>query len=192
MIKINFKVIFSKKIINIFSILFSILFVFNIFNFLNLNNFENNKKYTKDDTKKIIKDDNFQEEKIISNNVLWYIEIPSINLKAPIREGVDSDNLKYYVGHFSDTAICYGNIGLAAHNRGYENNYFENLKELKIGDEIKYKNNDFEEKYYINKIEIIRNTDWSYLEQSNDNKITLITCVENQPALRRCVQGLKK
>ncbi len=46
--------------------------------------------------------------------------------------------------------------------------------------------------YLIDKIEIIRNTDWSYLEKTEENKITLITCVENEPNLRRCVQATQK
>ena len=119
----------------------------------------------------------------------WYIEIPSINLKAPIAEGTDIDTLNTKVGHFNETDKTVGNIGLAAHNRGYEYNYFEKLKKLKINDEIIYKYENFEKKYLITKIEIIKNTDWSYLEKTEKNKITLITCVENEPQYRRCVQA---
>ena len=75
---------------------------------------------------------------------------------------------------------------------GYQINYFENLKNVKKGEEIKYKYNDFEKRYIVEKIEIIRNTDWSYLEKSQENKITLITCVENEPEYRRCVQAIEK
>ncbi len=85
-----------------------------------------------------------------------------------------------------------GNVGLAAHNRGYKNNYFKDLKKVKIDDEIIYKCDDFEKKYIINKIEIIENTDWSYLEKTDENKITLITCVENEPNYRRCVQAVEE
>ena len=46
--------------------------------------------------------------------------------------------------------------------------------------------------YEIDTIEIIEDTDWSYLEKSNENKITLITCVENEPKFRRCVQATQK
>ena len=119
----------------------------------------------------------------------WYIEIPSINLKAPIAEGTDIDTLNTKVGHFNETDKTVGNVGLAAHNRGYKYNYFEKLKKLKINDEIIYKYENFEKKYLITKIEIIKNTDWSYLEKTEKNKITLITCVENEPQYRRCVQA---
>ena len=43
--------------------------------------------------------------------------------------------------------------------------------------------------YKIDIIEIIKNTDWSYLDKTEENKITLITCVENEPKYRRCVQA---
>ena len=119
----------------------------------------------------------------------WYIEIPKINLKAPIAEGTDSETLNDKIGHFINTDITTGNIGLAGHNRGYKYNYFENLKKLKINDEIIYKYQDYKKTYVIDKIEIIKNTDWSYLNKTEENKITLITCIENEPLYRRCVQA---
>jgi len=122
----------------------------------------------------------------------WYIEIKAINLKAPIEETTEAEVLSRFVGHFEDTALEKGNIGLAAHNRGYEVNYFENLKSVKIGDEIIYQYNDFKMIYEIDTIEIIKDTDWSYLEETEENKITLITCVENEPSYRRCVQATQK
>ena len=96
------------------------------------------------------------------------------------------------MGHFEVTSLQEGNIGLAAHNRGYEVNYFENLKSVKIGDEIIYQYNDFKMIYEIDIIEIIEDTDWSYLDETDENKITLITCVENEPRYRRCVQATQK
>ena len=122
----------------------------------------------------------------------WSIKIPAINLKATISEGTSKEVLDEYVGHFDETPKLIGNIGLAAHNRGYPLNYFQNLKKLNKGDEIYYKYNGEEKVYSIDKIKIIKDTDWSYLENTEENKITLITCVEDAPAYRRCVQGIEK
>ena len=36
---------------------------------------------------------------------------------------------------------------------------------------------------------IIKDTDTYVIENTKENIITLITCVENKPELRRCVQG---
>lgn len=122
----------------------------------------------------------------------WYIEIASINLKAPICESTKMDVLNKYVGHFEDTPKKEGNIGLAGHNKGFEKNYFQDLYKLKKGDEIKYKYNDYEKIYSVEKIKIIKNTNWSYLENTSESKITLITCVENKPDLRLCIQAIQK
>lgn len=73
-----------------------------------------------------------------SSNENWYIEIPKINLEAEIFEGTDAENLNRNVAHFSETVRENGNIGLAAHNRGYKVNYFENIKYLENGDKIFY------------------------------------------------------
>ena len=119
----------------------------------------------------------------------WYIEIPIINLKANIKEGTEKETLDDYVGHFEETQKENGNIGLGAHNRGYKNNYFENIKKLKEDDSIFYNYKGKIKEYKVEKIFIIKDTDWNCLENTEKNIITLITCVENQPEYRRCIQG---
>ena len=132
------------------------------------------------------------EDKIsMDNKSVWQLEIPKINLIAPIQDGIDEKTLDKYIGHFPTTSDFNGNIGLAAHNRGYQINYFERLKELEFGDIIIYKTENGERKYKVDVITIIDDTDWSYLEETLDNRITLITCVENQPIKRRLVQGVE-
>ena len=51
---------------------------------------------------------------------------------------------------------------------------------------------DFQKLYVVDKIEIIKNTDWSFLENTSENKITLITCVDGKPENRLCVQAIEK
>lgn len=122
----------------------------------------------------------------------WYIEIPGISLYADISEGTSQDILNKYVGHFTQTSKTIGNIGLAAHNRGYNVNYFENIKKLKKEDIIIYKYQEYYQEFVVDKIEVIKDTNWRYLENDeNKNLITLITCVENQPEYRRCIQGIE-
>lgn len=122
----------------------------------------------------------------------WKIIIPSISLEAEISEGTRKEVIDQFVGHFEETAKINGNIGLAAHNRGYKVNYFTNLKNVKEGDEIKYQYKDIEKTYIVTKNIIIKDIDWSYLQNTEENKITLITCVDNEPNYRRCVQGIEK
>ena len=134
-------------------------------------------------------EENAQTETKESN---WKIKIPKISLEASISEGTGKEVMDKYVGHFEETSKKSGNIGLAAHNRGYAVNYFARIKELKEGDEIIYKYNDFEKTYTVIENKIIKDTDWEDLEETEENKITLITCVENEPEYRRCIQGIEK
>jgi len=125
------------------------------------------------------------------NEDIWQIEIPKISLIAPIAEGTSQEVMLEYVGHFENTRILEGNVGLAAHNRGYPINYFARLKELEIGDEIIYKTKYGIKKYKVILNIVIQDTDWSYLQETKENKITLITCVENEPIKRGCIQGVE-
>ena len=122
----------------------------------------------------------------------WKIIIPTISLEAKISETTSQETMNKYVGHFEETSKTIGNVGLAAHNRGYEVNYFSELKKLKKGDEIVYQYYDFVKTYIVIDNKIIKDTDWSYLEKTEENKVTLITCVENEPEYRRCVQAIEK
>ena len=122
-----------------------------------------------------------------------YLSIPSISLyNIKIKEGIDENTLNEYIGHFPNTSNWNGNIGLAAHNRGYQHNYFSNIKYLENGDEIIYKVNKNIKKYKVEKKVKIDSYDWSYLQDTNDNRITLITCVENKDDKRLVVQGIEE
>ncbi len=143
-----------------------------------------------------ISNQNFSEEQILNQvkeeENIWKIEIPRINLNANIQEGTSQEVLNLDVGHFTQTSLFDGNIGLAAHNRGYNVNYFAKIKELETGDEIYYSYNGNTREYIVKTRDIIKETDWSYLEQTEDNRITLITCVEDMPEYRRCIQAVEK
>lgn len=129
------------------------------------------------------------KEKITEDVNTWCLEIPKINLKANISEGTTKEVMEDYIGHFEETTKENGNVGLAAHNRGYKNNYFQKIKELKEGDSIFYTYKGETKEYLVTKHVIIKDTDWTYLEDTDKNTITLITCVENEPEYRRCIQG---
>lgn len=122
----------------------------------------------------------------------WGLFIPKIDLIAPIQEGTSKEIMNQAVGHFENTAIEKGNVGLAAHNRGYLVNYFQNLKKLQLGDIVYYKYNQTIREYEVDVVTIIRDDDWSYLEDTEENRLTLITCVENEPSYRRCIQAVER
>lgn len=140
----------------------------------------------------IIKQSEFNEKELEETKEdIWQIEIPKIDLVAPISEGTSQEVMLEFVGHFENTSEWEGNVGLAAHNRGYPINYFSKLKELNNEDKIIYKTKFGTKIYAVKIIKVIEDTDWSYLQNTKENKITLITCVENKPNQRLCIQGIE-
>lgn len=143
--------------------------------------------------------DNY-EEKINHENVLfitkdyeWSLSIPKINLNdIPIEEGIENDILENYIGHFPITSCFTGNVCLAAHNNGFRNNYFNEINLLEIGDDIYYNYSNQEKVYTVKKISIIEDDDFSILEDNNEDKLTLITCITNSPHKRLCIQAICK
>mgnify|MGYP000016954990 FL=1 len=121
----------------------------------------------------------------------WRIEIPKIGLNAPIKEGTTPEILLEAVGHFTETTKDKGNVGLAAHNRGYECNFFERIKELKKGDKIIYKTANKTRTYLVETNTVIKQTNWNYLEPTKNNRITLITCEKDRKEYRRCIQAIE-
>lgn len=121
----------------------------------------------------------------------WRLQIPKLNLNAHIEEGTTGDVLLRAVGHFEDTNQWNGNVCLAGHNRGYQCNFFQNIKTLNLGDEIIYCTKQGKKVYQVQTNKIVLETDWSYLKDTKDNRITLITCEENRGEYRRCIQAVQ-
>ena len=124
-------------------------------------------------------------------NSKWRVEIPKIGINAPIKSGTTQDILATAVGHFPETNKWNGNVALAGHNRGYNCNFFQNIKKLKVGDSIFYHTEKGVREYKVVVNKIIYQTDWTYIQDTKDNRITLITCVENMFEYRRCVQAVE-
>lgn len=131
-------------------------------------------------------------EDIWDDSVIGIITIEQIGLNATVKEGTSSEILLNYIGHIEETATYDGNVGLASHNRGCENSYFARINELEEGDIIKYKTKFFERSYVVDNIQAIYETDGSLLESTEENKLTLITCISNKRKQRLCVQATEK
>lgn len=136
--------------------------------------------------------ENIEQDIIHYDDEIGTLTIPDILLdNAPIRESVELSTLSKTIGHFPSTSIYEGNVGLASHNSGSQGEFFKNLKKIKIGSEIFYQTNYGTKRYVVTTKEIISEEDWSYLQETEDNRITLITCVAGQKDKRLCVQAIE-
>lgn len=116
------------------------------------------------------------------------VSISRVGLKAKVYEGATDTSMAKGAGHYAGTSLFDGNISLFGHNRG-SNAYFKYLKNVKVGDTVVYETNQGSKTYEVIFVGTIANTDYSYMNEMGDNRITMITCVANQPSLRLCVQA---
>lgn len=125
---------------------------------------------------------------IDDNNTIGVIEIEKIKYKGLIYEGTTMDVLDKGIGHFKNTPIFQGNVCLAGHNY---NNTWAKLHTLEKGDTIKYTSILGSKTYSVCEVKAIKETDMSVLDNTQDNMITLITCIRNTPTQRLCVQAIE-
>lgn len=127
-----------------------------------------------------------------NSEIIGHLKIDSIGLNAPIKDGTELRTLKTAIGHFKDTAYFNGNVCLAAHNRGYNQNFFEKLNEVKKGDKVEYITKYTTQEYYITEIKEVEETDLTVLNPTEQDQVTMITCVKNQREKRLCVIATKQ
>lgn len=106
------------------------------------------------------------------------MEIPSINFTQGVVEGVENDAIKYYIGHFEETAMPgeKGNFAVAAHRISRYSDAFVNLHKLKQGDKVKVKNKEKEFVYEVTENYIVKPEQVDVLDKTEEATITLITC----------------
>ena len=124
--------------------------------------------------------------KINGETVFGVINIPKINYQGLVYEGTSISTLDKGIGHFENTPFLDGNVCLAGHNYA---GIWKNLYTLQNGDKITYTSFLGTKEYEVNKMVQIEATDWTLLEDTDNNILTLVTCVKNQPSQRLCVQA---
>ena len=115
------------------------------------------------------------------------LQIPAISLDVKVYDGDELAAMKKGVGHIEGTSVWDSNVGMVGHNRG-TNNYFGKLKTLSVGDIVTYTTNAGKRTYVVSYVGQIDHTDWSMLRYTLDNRLTLVTCVEDVPSKRVVVQ----
>ena len=126
------------------------------------------------------------EDLYYSDGSLGTLKIPAIGVNVKIHEGTDKAQLAKGAGHFTDTSMWYGNVCVAAHNRG-TNAYFGKIHTLEPGDVVTLTTQLGTRDYVVSTVEKVSETDTSATAATSDNRLTLYTCVRNEREFRWCV-----
>lgn len=125
----------------------------------------------------------------------WNIEIEKLNINTTIQEGITFEVLNQSVGHVEESNILNGIVALKAYNIGKGINYFANLKELIIGDEIKYEVNEEKRTYKVEENIILdkeKIKDKIQKIEKENNFLVLITYVKDMENKNRLVIAKEK
>ena len=118
------------------------------------------------------------------------LEIPALGISMKVWEGETNESMKKGLGHYSSSSAWDGNVALCGHNRGAKY-VIGSIKDLEYGAEIRYTTALGTRVYQVRFVGQIDNTDWSYLQATGDNRITITTCLADHPESRICVQGVE-
>lgn len=121
----------------------------------------------------------WKKYKLMQENVV--IEIEELRIKAPILEGTDNETLSKAAGHFPDTgAVGQGNYCIAAHSSVIYKEYFNNLKQVQKGMEIRlYDTDDVCWTYVVDDYFIVEPSEIQVLNDFGDDRVTLVTCTDD-------------
>ena len=131
----------------------------------------------------------------MSGESIGVLTIPDIGLSVRVYEGEDAMELMDRgVALFRHTSSWYGNTGLSAHNVNMDGTpgYFLNIHRLPKGAVIQYQTVFGTREYMVESIAEISQYDWSWLGRTEDNRLTLITCITGRPDWRLVVQAVEK
>lgn len=118
------------------------------------------------------------------------LKIPVLDINMKVWEGETNASMAKGLGHYSTTSAWDGNVGVCGHNRGAKY-VIGDIKDLEIGDTITYTTIYGTRTYEVVLVKTISSSDWSYLQATADNRITITTCLANQPSKRVCVQAVE-
>ncbi len=128
---------------------------------------------------------------LLSNGAIGKISIPAIGVKNYyLWEGATNSSMNKGLGHFATTSVWDGNVGLCGHNRGAKY-IIGAIKDMDVGDKVTYTTSEGTRTYEVEAIEKIRSDDWSVLDATADNRITMITCVAGDYSHRWCLQAVE-
>lgn len=121
----------------------------------------------------------------ITDGIYGYVTAESIGMQLPIYLGANSANMSYGAAHLTYTSLPLGgkntNTVIAGHTGYVGRIFFDNLKNLKIGDEVTLTNYWEKLSYKVIETKVIRSdkSDGIFIEDGRD-LLSMITCIRGE------------
>lgn len=121
----------------------------------------------------------------ISNGIYGYISADTINMNLPVYLGANENTMSYGAAHLTYTSLPVGgknsNVAIAGHTGYVGRIFFDNIRKLKIGDEVDFVNYWTALRYRVRESKIVEKDKAQDLFISEDEDLlTLITCIRNK------------
>lgn len=131
------------------------------------------------------------------SNFYGYVSAPTIGMRLPVYLGANDTMMSYGAAHLSNTSLPLDekdtNVAIAAHTGYIGRIFFDNIRNLKIGDEVSITN--YWEKIDYNVINTKtvspNNTNDIYI-QDGRQLLTLITCITHNGVTNRYIVTCEK
>jgi sortase A len=111
---------------------------------------------------------------LVEGDVIGEIQVPRLRLNAVVVQGDSPATLRRAVGHLSKSALPgeWGNVALA----GHRDTFFRPLRDIRLGDEIRFQTRERSFEYRVESIEVVAPTEIRVLQPSTGHDLTLLTC----------------
>lgn len=139
-----------------------------------------------------VKGANIILEKKILEELNTTVSIPNILIEGRVFQGLDAYTMDKGFWHFPSSTYPghKGNFVVIGHrfmNVPPAKDTFYNLDRVNIGDEVKVKHNEGEYTYIVTETKIVEANDISVVKESDDYRLTLITCTPLWTSEKRLV-----
>jgi sortase A len=111
---------------------------------------------------------------LAEGDVIGEMQVPRLGLSVMVVQGDSPASLRHAVGHLPKSALPgeWGNVALA----GHRDTYFRPVRDIHLGDEIRFKTLEHNFEYVVESIEVVAPSDGRVLEVLTGHDLTLITC----------------
>jgi sortase A len=111
---------------------------------------------------------------LAEGEVIGEIQVPRLGLSVMVVQGDSSASLRHAVGHLAKSPLPgeWGNVALA----GHRDTLFRPLRDIQIGDEIRFKTRESSFDYVVESIRVVAPTSIQVLEATSGHDLTFITC----------------